>query len=79
MCASLKIPNNMPTAKQRATPKVGTEFSKKYKHKLYKLKVVKAQGGVAYDLNGVAYKSPSSAAKSLTKAEVNGWRFWKMT
>lgn len=68
----------MPAAKDRVTPKVGTVFVREYKHKTHKLKVVKAQGGVAYELNGTVYTSPSAAAKSLTKGEINGWRFWKI-
>jgi hypothetical protein len=68
----------MPSAKERVDPKVGSEFVKEYKHKMYRLKVVKAPGGVAYELNGAVYSSPSTAAKSLTKGEVNGWRFWKI-
>lgn len=68
----------MPATKKRPHPKIGTEFIKKYKQKTYKLKVVKAAGGVAYELNGTVYTAPSTAAKSLTKGEVNGWRFWNM-
>ena len=68
----------MPAAKRRATPWIGTEFIRDYKRKSYKLKVVKASDGVGYELNGTVYSSPSSAAKSLTKGEVNGWKFWRM-
>lgn len=68
----------MPAAKDRPNPKVGTEFVRDYKRKTHKLKVVKASGGVAYELNGTVYPSPSAAAKSLTKGEINGWRFWRI-
>ena len=68
----------MAARKKRPNPKPGREFVKKYKHKTYKLKVVKANGGVGYELNGTVYSSPSTAGKSLTKGEVNGWKFWKI-
>jgi hypothetical protein len=68
----------MPAPKERANPKVGSKFVKEYKHRTYKLKIVKAEGGVGYELDGTVYSSPSTAAKSLTKGEVNGWQFWKI-
>ena len=68
----------MPAPKKRPNPKVGTEFIKEYRHKTYKLKIVKAAGDVAFELNGTIYTSPSTAARSLTRGEVNGWKFWKM-
>lgn len=64
----------MPAAKQRAKPKLGTEFVKEYKNKTYKLRVVKD----GYELAGITYTSPSTAAKTITKTEVNGWKFWKI-
>jgi len=66
----------MPAAKQRTKPKVGLEFTKEYKRKTYKLKVVKTEGGVGYELGGTIFTSPSTAAKSITKNEINGWKFW---
>ena len=68
----------MPAPKERKNPKVGSEFVKEYRRKTYKLKVVKANGGVGYELNGTVFSSPSTAAKSFTKNDVNGWRFWKI-
>jgi hypothetical protein len=68
----------MPAAKKRSNPKIGTEFIREYRNKTHKLKVVKAAGVVAYELDGTVYSSPSAAAKSLTKGEVNGWKFWKI-
>jgi hypothetical protein len=65
-------------AKTRRTPKPGTKFVRKYKRQTYNLKVVKANGGVGYDLNGKLYSSPSGAAKSLTRNETNGWKFWNI-
>lgn len=68
----------MPAAKQRTKPKVGLEFVKEYKRKTYKLKVVKTDGGVGYELSGTVFTSPSTAAKSITKNEINGWKFWNI-
>lgn len=68
----------MPAAKQRPKPTAGIEFVKKYNRKTYKLKVVKAEGDIGYELGGKLFTSPSSAAKSLTKTEVNGWKFWNI-
>jgi len=68
----------MPTPKKRSNPKTGSEFIKKYKGKTYKLKVVKTEAGVGFLVAGTIYSSPSTAAKSITRAEVNGWRFWKI-
>lgn len=68
----------MAAPKKRSNPKIGSEFSKVYKNKTYNLKVIKTAGGVAYELSGTVYTSPSTAAKSLTKGEINGWRFWRM-
>ncbi len=68
----------MPAKKQRPNPKVGCEYVREYKRKTYKLKVIKAGGGIAYELGGTVFPSTSAAAKSLTKGEVNGWEFWKI-
>jgi hypothetical protein len=68
----------MPAPKQRTKPKVGLEFVKEYKRKTYKLKVVRADAGVGYDVGGTVFTSPSTAAKSITKNEINGWKFWGM-
>jgi hypothetical protein len=68
----------MPAAKQRTKPKVGLEFVKEYKRKTYKLKVVKTDRGVGYELRGTVFTSPSTAAKSITKNEINGWKFWNI-
>ncbi|MEM5426806.1 hypothetical protein, partial [Paraburkholderia ferrariae] len=62
----------MPSPKDRPTPKIGTVFEKKYKEKIYKLKVVKHEDRVLYQLGKELFPSPSAAAKSLSKTEVNG-------
>ncbi len=51
---------------------------KEYKGKTYTLKVVKTDRGIGYDLRGTVFSSPSTAAKSLTKTEINGWKFWRI-
>lgn len=68
----------MTSKEERELPKVNSEFTRVYKGKAYTLKVVKLKAGIAYELNGQIFKSPTSAAKSLTKSEVNGWIFWKI-
>jgi hypothetical protein len=68
----------MRARKKRPNPKLGRKFVKEYKHQIYKLKVVKGNGGIGYKLEGIVYSSPSAAAKSITGSEVNGWKFWKI-
>jgi hypothetical protein len=68
----------MPITKKRTELKIGTKFTKKYKEKTYQLKVVHHHGRLAYQLKKEVFSSPSAAAKSLTKTEVNGWVFWNM-
>ncbi len=68
----------MPVRKQRALPRVGSSFERAFKGKLYRLKVVAAPNGVAYQVAGRVFKAPSAAAKSIVKFAVNGWLFWKM-
>jgi hypothetical protein len=38
--------------------------------------VVETSGGVGYRVSGKVYKSPSGAAKAITKCAANGWRWW---
>lgn len=68
----------MPTRKKRTNPKVGCEFEREFKSKIYKLRVIEIDGRIAYKLGGVVFPSPSAAAKSITKTEVNGWVFWRI-
>jgi hypothetical protein len=62
----------MPAKKERTVPRVGSEFVRKFKGRTYKLKVIKADSRIAYELGGNAFLSPSAAGKSITKTEVNG-------
>ena len=59
-------------------PELGSVFEKKYHGKIYKLKVVNSITGIAYEIDGLLFKTPTAAAKSITKNEVNGWEFWKI-
>jgi hypothetical protein len=68
----------MPKTKEHVVPKVGTVFEKKYRGKYYKVAVVKCSGKTAYDVGGRTFKTPTAAAKSITKHEINGWVFWDM-
>lgn len=52
---------------------VGTEFRAQYKGNTYYGKIE----GNSLIVNGKSYESPSSAAMSITKSSVNGWRFWE--
>lgn len=57
-------------------PEVGMEFTRKYKGERYKMTVVKGERGAAFKVGKTIYKTPSQAAKSVTKNAVNGWVFW---
>lgn len=68
----------MPKPKKRKAPNIGSIFEKIYKGKTYKLKVIYSPNGLAFELDGDIFKTPTAAAKSITKREVNGWEFWLM-
>ena len=68
----------MPKPKKRTTPTAGSVYERNFAGKTYRLKVVKSSDGVAYEVSGRIFKTPSAAAKSIVKQEVNGWRFWKV-
>lgn len=68
----------MPKRKERPTPKVGSSFEKIFHGKTRTLHVMKQDKGMCYEMDGKMFNSPSAAAKTLTKSEVNGWRFWGM-
>jgi hypothetical protein len=57
-------------------PKAGTIFEKRFRGRFYKLTVTTSFGKHAFDLGGRTFKTPTAAAKSITKYEVNGWKFW---
>lgn len=67
----------MPTAKVHTPPPAGTVFRRKYKGREYSLTVVVSKdGGVGYKVRGELFTSPSSAAKSVTGSDSNGWVWW---
>jgi len=58
-------------------PKPGATFERKRPGRLYRLRLIgKKDDEVAFEVDGHAFATPSGAAKSITKQEVNGWRFW---
>jgi hypothetical protein len=63
---------------ERILPKAGVTIDRTFAGKQYRLKVADSPDGLVYELNGRIYKTPTAAAKSITKFEVNGWRFWHM-
>ena len=63
---------------ERRIPRVGAIFEHTYAEKKYQLKVVAFQDGIAYELQGKIYETPTAAAKTITKFDVNGWLFWHM-
>ncbi len=63
---------------KRNTPSVGSSYERSWKNKIYKMRVVKTENGIGYEVDGKIYAYPSGAAKSITKQEVNGWRFWHL-
>jgi hypothetical protein len=68
----------MPKRKQRKLPKPGSTFEKHYRSRVYQLRVIQKEGGIGFEINGRMFPTPTAAAKSITKHEVNGWKFWNM-
>jgi len=68
----------MPKTKKRKMPKIGKILSRKFRNKEYIMEIVDNNGSIGFKVNNVIYNSPSGAAKSIMKQEVNGWRFWKI-
>jgi len=68
----------MPRRKERTAPRVGATYTRTYVGQRYTMRVVEESGGIAYSVLGEEFKSPSAAAKAITKHEVNGWEFWGM-
>ena len=59
-------------------PDAGSIFKKKYKGKIYTMTVVHEGNNIGYKVGRKIYRSPSSAAKSITNYEINGWVFWSI-
>ena len=68
----------MAKRKQHNTPKPMQVFEKTFRGKRYLMTVVPNGTTVGYRCGNVTYKTPSSAAQSITKHAVNGWLFWKI-
>jgi hypothetical protein len=65
--------------KHHKQPKVGEFFEHRYKGTLYRLNVVQTDNGLAYELLGKVYSSPTAAAKSVVGPQyINGRKFWHM-
>jgi hypothetical protein len=68
----------MPHWTARKQPPVGAIFEGHYKGKKYTVEVINKEGDICYRLGKKVFSSPSAAAKSIVKCEVNGWLFWRM-
>lgn len=68
----------MPKIKNRETPKIGSIYEKKFNGVVYQLLVINSENGIAYKLGEQIFSTPTAAAKSIQKTEVNGWKFWKI-
>ena len=66
----------MAKRKDRNPPRVGATFERVYKGVTYRLQVVSEHGRIRYKVGTDLFDSPSGAAKSIVKQEVNGWVFW---
>jgi hypothetical protein len=66
----------MPRKKERNTPQVGTTYTKMFKGKPHTMRVVSTDSGISFMVGGNKFPSPTGAAKSITKTDVNGWKFW---
>ncbi len=64
----------------RELPPIGTMLHCKFKGKKYNAVIVSDEKKTFKKLirfNGKNYSSMTAAAKAITKASVNGWRYWK--
>jgi hypothetical protein len=68
----------MPKRKRRNPPPVGAIFERAYQGHTYRLRVVDKDGDRWFEVGGRTYATPSGAAKSITKHDVNGWVFWRI-
>jgi len=66
----------MPRKKERKPPQIGKIYTRVFKGKSYSVKIVRTESGLAYTLGGETFPTPTAAAKSITKCDVNGWVFW---
>jgi hypothetical protein len=64
--------------KERKLPKAGMIFTKRHKGKDYSLTVIEIDGQIKYKIGKNVFNSPTAAAQSLVKYNINGWAFWGM-
>jgi hypothetical protein len=69
----------MPKPRRRSAPKTGAIFERQFAGKRYKMTVKQSAGRTLYEIHGQTFKTPTAAAKSITKYAVNGWKFWHIT
>jgi hypothetical protein len=68
----------VPKRKLHKKPAVGSTFKKRFHGKEYTLFVEREGGRLCFRVGGRTYGTPTGAAKSITRYEVNGWAFWKI-
>jgi hypothetical protein len=66
----------MPKSKERQPLKAGMTFTKVFRNKKYTMRAVKIDKKIKFRVEDNIFKSPSGAAKYITKNSVNGWIFW---
>jgi hypothetical protein len=59
-------------------PSVGSTFHHVYFGTKYSMEVISVDGSLGYKVGKNVFRTPTAAAKSITEAEVNGWKFWGM-
>lgn len=59
-------------------PKVGSKFTKIWQGITYEMTVIVVNNEIYYKVNDEVFRSPTGAAKSITKRSVNGWKFWRI-
>lgn len=66
--------------KERAEPKAGMKFTRRFNGKEHILTVVKDGNDTKYMVGEETFDTPTAAARSLigNKYAVNGWLFWGM-
>jgi len=68
----------MPQRRHRVLPKKGSSYEKHFKEKRFVMVVVEENGRILYEVGKSRFLTPTAAAKSITKHEVNGWKFWNI-
>jgi hypothetical protein len=66
----------MVEAKWRPLPDPNQVFKRTYRGETYEMRTVQQDGNISYEVEGQIFRSPTAAARHVTKGEVNGWVFW---